>query len=194
MLCHCWHKTTVNNSLHSRRPQPHGRHRVILLLLVPLTARPCPSQALPGRLRDELSSRAFASSPPSSSSSFTPSLSSPNECQTKSISFKGITFIYRGRWPGLVSSTLLPHPDRHVSLQCPSSLIFFTPSFSPTSGFLLAASPCCWFGCYQLSPPSPAQRFFYCKATDPLCAPQSWTFPPAFLPLINFLTILATVL
>lgn len=132
----------------------------------------------------------FASS---SSSSFISSPSSPNECQTESISFKGTTFIYSGRWPGLVSSTLLPHPDRHISLQCPSSLSFFTPSFSPTSGLLLASSSCCWFGCYQPSPPGPAQRIFYCKATDPLCATQSWTFPPAFLPLDNFIMFLATV-
>ena len=129
----------------------------------------------------------------SSSSSFIPSLSSPNECQTKSISFKEITFIYSGRRPSLVSSTLLLQPDRHVSLQCPSSLSFFTPSFSPTLGLLLASSPCCWFRCYQPSPPSPAQHFFYCKAIDPLCATQSWTFPPAFLPLDNFITFLTTV-
>jgi len=181
MLCHCWHKTTVSNSLHPLQPHYCGRHGVILLLLLSLTAPPCSSQT--SAAASEMSYVPELSFAASSSLSFIPPLSSPNECQTKSSSFNEITFISSSRRPGSVSFTLLPHPDRHVSLQCPSSLIFLTPRFSPTSDLLLAFSPGSCFGCYQPSPPSPAQCFFYCKAMDPLCATQSWIFPPAVRPL-----------
>lgn len=63
------------------------------------------------------------SSASSSSSSFIPSLSSLTECQTESISFKGITFIYGGRWPGLVSSTLLHIPTDTSHSSTPAALV-----------------------------------------------------------------------
>lgn len=82
-----------------------------------------------------------------SSFSFIPSLSSPNESQTESISLKGIISIYSTGWE---SAALLLHPCIPTSLQCPTSLIFFSSSFPYSSGLHHAC-----FRCSQPKPPSP---------------------------------------
>lgn len=82
-----------------------------------------------------------------SSLSFIPSLSSPSESQTESISFKGIISIYSAGWE---SAALLPHPCIPTSLRCPISLIFFNPSFLYSSGLHQAC-----LRCSQPRPPSP---------------------------------------
>lgn len=119
------------------------------------------------------------------SSCWYPWLHSPAQARHYSAGLKMnylITFIYIGRCLGFVISTFLLHPNIHVSLQCPSSLTFFTPSFPPSSGLLLAFPTCCTSWALTVLP---SATFTARPLTPVLFSPDSSTCIPSTQQLHN---------
>lgn len=103
----------------------------------------------------------------SSSYSFIPSLSSSNEHHMKFISFQGITFICIGRCLGFVISTLLLHPNILVSLQCSTTLSFFTHHFLQLQAYF-------WLSSFVPADPSQSCSALLLLRNRWLCVTQSW--------------------